>query len=130
MPTYQSRCTPCDFAFEWQSPRMTLADPACPKCGGATERGYYAIQSIWTKPLAAYGDPKSENFYQQQQAGGHVSLETDKDTGAVRKVFIDTPQKQTEYCRRNGLLDPKNLPSNMSISADGRSFEKANISEI
>ena len=130
MPTYQSHCAPCEFSFEWQSPRMTLADPVCPKCQGPTQRGYYPIKSIWTKPLAAYGDPKSENFYQQQKAGGHWTLETDKETGKVSKTFIDTPQKQTDYCRRNNLQDPKDLPSNLSIAADGKSFEKANISEL
>ena len=41
MPTYQSHCAPCEFSFEWQSPRMTLADPVCPKCQGAiVPRGY------------------------------------------------------------------------------------------
>lgn len=109
---------------------MTTEDPECPTCGGATERGFFPVASIWTKALGDYGDKRSENYYQQKQAGGHVALETDKDSGAVRKVWLDTPQAQASYCKRNGLIDPKNLPSNLSVAADGKSYETVNRSEI
>lgn len=109
---------------------MTTEDPACPTCAGPTERNYFPVAAIWTKGIAAYGDPKSENFHKQQKAGGHMAMETDKDTGAVRKVFIETPQQNREFCRRNGLVNPNDLPSNLSIAADGKSYETVNRSEI
>lgn len=109
---------------------MTSADPACPTCTGPTQRAYFPVAAIWTNGIAAYGDRKSEGFHRQQRDGGHIALETDKDTGAVRKCFIDTPQAQSEYCKRNGLVDPKNIPSNLSIAKDGKSYETVNRSEI
>ena len=130
MPRYRSSCFVCENTFEWESPRMTTEDPACPTCAGPTQRAYFPVAAIWTKGIAEYGDKRSENFHKQQRDGGHVSLETDKDSGAVRKVFIDTPQAQREYCKRNNLLNPKDLPSNLSIAKDGKSYETVNRSEI
>jgi putative FmdB family regulatory protein len=128
--TYINRCPTCGVDFEWLAPRFTTPDPDCRKCGGPTERQVTAPAIVWTKPMGAYADPNSENYYQQQKAGGHWAMETDKATGAVSKVFIDSPQKQSDYCRRNGLIDPKNLPNNISVAKDGKSFEKNNVSEI
>lgn len=128
--TYRSNCFVCDTTFEWASPTMTTEDPLCPECGAATERSYFAVAAIWTKPMGAYADPKSENYHQQQKAGGHWTMETDKESGKVSKTFIDSPQKQTEYCRRNGLVDPKNVASNLKVAADGKSYETVNRSEI
>ncbi len=109
---------------------MTTEDPDCPECGGSTERGYFPVAAIWTKGIAAYGDPKSEGFYKQQKAGWHWTLEADKETGKVSKVFIETPKQQADYCKRNGLLNPKDLPNNLTVAKDGKSYEAANISEI
>lgn len=109
---------------------MTADDPPCPVCSGPTERNYFPVAAIWTKGIAAYGNPKSENFHQQQRDGGHIAMETDKESGKLRQVFIDTPQAQSDYCKRNGLIDPKNLPSNLSVAKDGKSYETVNRSEI
>ena len=130
MPKYRSSCFVCETTFEWDSPRMTTEDPPCPTCAGATERNYFPVAAIWTKGIAAYGDPKSEGFHKQQKTGGHMAMETDPRTGNVIKTFISNPQEQASYCKRNGLVDPKNLPSNLSIAADGKSYETANRSEI
>jgi hypothetical protein len=108
---------------------MTAEDPACPTCSGPTERNYYAVAAIWTKGIASYGDQKSENFHKQQRDGGHWTMETD-ETGKVSKTFISTQQQNRDYCRRNGLINPNDIPSNISIAKDGKSFEKNNISEV
>ncbi len=129
MPRYRSSCFVCETTFEWDSPRMTTEDPACPTCAGATKRNYFPVAAIWTKGIAEYGDRRSENFYQQQKAGGHWTMETD-ETGKVSKTFISTPKEQADYCRRNGLVDPKNIPSNLKVAANGTSYETVNRSEI
>jgi hypothetical protein len=108
---------------------MTSADPACPTCAGPTERAYYAVAAIWTKGIAEYGDKRSEGYYQQQKAGGHWTMETD-ETGKVSKTFISTQQQNRDYCRRNGLINPNDIPSNLSIAKDGKSYETVNRSEI
>ena len=128
--TYKSNCFVCDTTFEWQSPRMTADNPPCPECGGPTERGYYPIAAVWTKNIAAYSDRNVEGYHKQQKDGGFWTMEHDKETGKVSRCFIDSPQKNSEYCKRNGLLDPKSLPSNLKVAADGQSYEKTNVSEI
>lgn len=95
-----------------------------------TQRLVSAPAVVWAKPMAAYGDPKREHFAQDSKTGGHIALEKHPETGVVSKTLIDTPQRQTEYCRRNGLIDPKNLPGNLSINADGRSYATVNKCEI
>lgn len=109
---------------------MTTEDPPCISCAGPTERSYFPIAAIWTKAMGDYADPKSENYYQQKQAGGHTALEVHPDTGEVSKVWIDSPQKNSDYCRRNGLIDPKNIASNLQVAANGTSYETVNKSEI
>lgn len=109
---------------------MTTEDPPCISCDGPTERSYFPIAAIWTKAMGDYADPKSENYYQQKQAGGHWTMEAHPDTGVVSKTFIDSPKSQDLYCKRNGLLNPKDLPSNLKVAANGTSYETVNKSEI
>ena len=128
--TYSNKCFICKEEFDWMAPRFNSPNPECPKCGGVTERQITAPAIVWSKPLGSYADPKSEGFHKQQKAGGHWAMEKHPETGAVSKTFLATPQDQASYCKRNGLIDPKNLPTNLSISKDGRSYEKTNVSEI
>ena len=129
--TYASKCKDpeCNYQWEWNSSRMTDANPECIYCGGPSERLYFPIAAVWTKNIAAYGDPRSEGFHKQNRDGGHWTLETD-DKGKVSKTFIATPQDQANYCKRNHLVNPKDLPSNLSVAKDGKSYETVNRSEI
>lgn len=113
---------------------MTAEDPPCPTCAGPTSRNYFPVAAIWTKALASYGDKSKETYHKDARAGGHWSLESKSDraveAGKPIKVFLETPQQQAEYCKREGLVNPKELPNNLTIAKDGKSYEKNNISEI
>ncbi len=134
MPTYASYCRACEREFEWTSARMTTFDPACVECGGPTERGYFPIAAIWTRGISDYGDKRGETYRKDIQAGGHWTFEKNSDAaqsaGRPLPVLIRTQQDQNDYCRREKLINPKDLPSNLSVAADGASYEKANLSEI
>ncbi len=113
---------------------MTTVDPACPGCWSPTERTYFPIASIWSKPLSAYADPSKETFRKDEKAGGHWAFEKTSDqaqaAGRPLPVFLRTQQDQNEYCKREKLINPRDLPSNLSVAADGHSYEKANLSEV
>jgi hypothetical protein len=54
-----------------------------------------------------------------------------QEKGVPIRRRIETPAQQAEYCRREGLVNPRDLPSTgMNIAADGMSYETANISEV
>ncbi len=80
--------------------------------------------------MAAYGSKGSEGYHKQQRDGGHWTMETDKESGKVSKTFISTPAEQAQYCKRNGLVNPKEIPGNLAINADGRSYQTVNKCEI
>ncbi len=103
--------------------------PACPQCGRAMQRMVSAPAVIWSKPMSAYGDRSKEGFAKQDKSGGHWAMEK-RDDGSVGRCFIDSEQKNREYCKRNHLIRPSDLPSNLSVAKDGRSYETANKCEI
>lgn len=132
--TYSSNCFVCETSFDWTSPVMTTADPACPTCGGPTSRQYHPVAAIWSKSLSSYGDRSKETFAKDDKAGGHWTFEKSSaeavEKGRPIPVFLDSPQKQREYCKREGLVNPKDLPSNLTVAANGTSYEKNNVSEV
>lgn len=134
MPKYASVCKECGMEFEWDSPRMTAGSKDCPQCHGATERLFFPVAAIWTKSLSAYGDPRKETFAKDDKAGGHWTFEKNSaaaiEAGKPLPVFIDTPQAQREYCKREGLMNPKDLPSNLTVDSSGKGYETSNRSEI
>jgi len=134
MPVYHSRCTACGNEFEWSKPRMTVFDFACPSCRGRTERLYFPLAAIWTKPLVAYADKNRETYRKDLRAGGHVIFEKNSDAaqaaGRPLKRVIRTVQDQRDYCKAEGVMMPSDMPSNLSVAADGKSYETNNISEI
>ena len=127
--TYENACHDCRVIVELVAQKEDSPLPTCPDCGKPMERMVSAPAVIWTKPMAAYGSKSSEGYHQQQQAGGHWAFEKTPE-GKATKTFIDTPQAQSEYCKRNGLIDPKNVPGNLSVNADGRSYNTVNKCEI
>lgn len=132
--TYKSNCFVCETTFEWQSSKMTTEDPPCPECGGPTDRGYFPVAAVWSKPLVAYQDSKKEFYGRDQALGGHVVFEKNSDQakseGRIIKRVIRTPQDQSDYVRREGLVHPKDLPSNLTVDKSGTGYETANRSEV
>jgi len=127
--TFENGCRDCGVVLELVAQKLDSPLPSCPQCGAVMERLVSAPAVVWSKPMAAYGDRSKEGFTKQDKAGGHWALEK-TDDGTVHKTFIDTPQANREYCKRNHLMNPADLPSNLSIAKDGRSYETANKCEI
>lgn len=127
--TFDNACRECGATLELVAQKLDSPLPACPQCSAVMERLVSAPAVVWTKPMAAYGSRNLEGFRSQEKAGGHWAMEK-RDDGTVSRCLIDSPQAQTEYCRRNKLVDPKNIPGNLAVNADGRSYQTVNKSEI
>lgn len=127
--TFENRCNECGATLELVAQKLDSPLPACPQCGLTMERLISAPAVVWTKPMAAYGDRSKEGYKNQQQAGGHFAMEKDEN-GNVSRVLIDSHKAQADYCKRNNLINPNSMPSNISVSKDGRSYETTNKCEI
>jgi len=134
MPLYDNVCHPCRRKFEWLAKSHESTDPRCPDCDGPTERLVGAPNVIWTKPISEYGNKNAETYQKDLKNGGHWTFEKNSDAaqlaGKPLPVFIRNEKDNADYCRREKLINPKDLPSNLKVSAGGDSYETANRSEV
>jgi hypothetical protein len=100
-------------------------DPFCPECGIQMKRRISAPHVIWTRPLAAYGDPKKETYEKDLRRGGHWVARKRSGGGTPENPkfeLIRTRQDQIAYCKSEGLSDPTDFSPNVRVSQDGKSF--------
>jgi hypothetical protein len=128
-PIYESMCaTPGCSQYgrveEHYYSRSDAQDPIC-ECGSQKRRVISLSHAIWTKPLCDYGDPSKEGFWRDKERGGHVVAYKRSNGGTEEKpIFrtIRTRQDQLDYVRSEGLVDPMDLPENLQVSNDGKSW--------
>lgn len=132
--TYENACHACRRVFEWRAARYESPDPACSVCGGVTERLVSAPAVVWSKGLSDYGNKSKETYGKDQRNGGHWVFETKSDEsiekGKPIPRFLQTVSDQRDYCRRQGLMMPSDIPNNLTVDSSGRKYETANRSEI
>lgn len=115
--TYEYRCAKCGNEQERYVPRFTSPNPPCedPECGGETEKLVSGFAIIFTGPLAAkYNDPALDGAHQE----GHWATRLRTLNGKPEPVWIDSFQAQREFCKSEGLINPKDLPSNAEATSD------------
>lgn len=90
----------------------------CDYCGGPTEmQDFSRFAIVFTGPLTArYNDKSIENSHQE----GHWAWRKRTPDGKPQSVFIDSFSKQREFCKAEGLANPKDLPNYMPVSEDGK----------
>lgn len=88
----------------------------CDFCGGPTARAISTFNVVFTGAITArYNDRNLENSHEE----GHTVWGRDKDGKAFSKR-IETWQDQKEWCREQGLANPKDHGKNMSVAEDGK----------
>lgn len=113
-------CTEYGKREEHYFPHSDSPLPVCVACGNPKPRYISQINVIWTKPMGQYGDKTKENY--QRDFEGHWMMRKNpeylRDPKKHEQVFIDSVQKQREFCREEGLMRPDdNGP--VEIHADG-----------
>ena len=100
-------------------------NPECELCHHPMIRLPSRVNIVFTGQFSArYNDKKRENAH----AEGHWAMRVKSTTRPDKKpepVWIDNFQTQKEFCKAEGLVNPKDLPASVRISKDGRSFESS-----
>ncbi len=119
MPIYESYCRGCGHIQEWYSKRFSeiTENPDCDKCGQTMIRIASSFSVVFTGAITTkYNDPTAENYHKE----GHWAYRIrSSKSGNPEPVWIETFQQQKEFCKEEGLVNPKELP-NMDAHPDGR----------
>lgn len=118
MPIREFYCAQCANLEERYVKLRYTPVPPCPNCGATRIQLASRFAVVFTGPLTArYNDPKRENAHQEgfwahrRAADGKLSGE------AVR---IESWQDLKEFNRSEGLAAPGDVPTNATISKDGK----------
>ena len=103
---------------EFFHPREDQA-PICTGCFQQMERLASSFGVIWTGEITSkYNDRNADNVH----STGHWAVRKRGLDGQPLKtpepVFIDSWQKQSEYCKAEGLINPRELDSRADHSGD------------
>lgn len=111
MPLYESMCVSegCEkfgVPVEHFYSRMTDEDGPCEVCGGAKDRLISSFAVVFTGCITSrYNNRKLEGAH----LDGHWATARNTLDGVPRPVFIDTFDKQREFCKSEGLVNPKDV---------------------
>jgi predicted nucleic acid-binding Zn ribbon protein len=128
MPLYEyvcqnPTCTKHHVRVERYLPRMSSPDPPCVGCGHDVKKVPSVSNIVFTGVMTArYNDPKKEYSHQEGQWASRVKSTTRAD-GKPEPVFLETFEDMSKHCKAEGLVNPKDTPAGVEITADGRGFK-------
>jgi predicted nucleic acid-binding Zn ribbon protein len=103
--------------------RRDTPNPTCPGCGATQRRLLPIIHPVFVGAITArYNDKASDRPHEEGHYAYKVRSSRNVD-GTPERVFIDSWQKQREFCKAEGLVNPKELPSHVEMSADGKTMK-------
>jgi hypothetical protein len=125
MPVFEFHCTLpiCEEyhrRFERLLRRADDDNPKCEECLTPTQRLISNFNAPFTGTLDRFDDPSKETH--NPAPGGHWAFRrnsTRNADGTPEPVRIDTVQKQREYCRAEGLIDPGDLNPSIQGNESG-----------
>lgn len=127
MPVYESYCEDCKRVEEWYAKHFVDIDqnPFCAVCGAPMRRVASAFSVVFTGPITKkYNDNMRADNYNQE---GHWAYRVKSSkSGNPEPVYIETFQQQKEFCREEGLVNPKDLP-NMEADSEGKFRSNAGV---
>jgi predicted nucleic acid-binding Zn ribbon protein len=124
MPLFESACTNrgclmLDVTVEhfYHNERQPLN--RCDSCGGKTEKVLSTFAMAFSGDITArYKDKDKDGGYED----GHWAWTRKTPDGKPRPVRLETWQQQKEFCKSEGLTNPRELPKHAEVSADGKSI--------
>lgn len=119
MPSFDFKCSKCGSISEHYIPTLSSPNPSCDNCGSDTERLPPLFGIVWCRDLCEYDDPRMEGAGAPTHTVWRVRS-TRRPDGSPEPVQIRTPKEQADYCKEEGLYNPKELPSVSYISKDGK----------
>jgi predicted nucleic acid-binding Zn ribbon protein len=124
MPVFEALCSACNtlnehFLRHWDSP-----DPPCSHCGGATERMASRFGVPLSGSLGKYMDLRREGA---DRGGFWAYKKRSSISGQPEPIFLDSMEAVKSFNRAEGLAAPGEVPTNASISADGKRLLSAGM---
>jgi len=90
------------------------------------ERLVSSFGVIWARPFSFYNDKAKDN----SQLDEHTvwrKRSTRRADGQPEIVRITNFQEQAQYCKEEGLVNPRDLPTNAEPSRDGTKLTSAGM---
>lgn len=128
MPVYEHSCTAdgCElqgYVLERYEHHAVSTDPPCAACGGPTVRIVSSFGVVFTGPITRkYMDTKRE-IPDKKGDGAHWVWEKKTPDGKPRPRLITTWSEQRDYCKQEGLALPSDMPTNATMSEDGKTLQ-------
>lgn len=119
MPVFEYHCAACNstkesFVHHWDTP------VPCPTCGGPTDKLFSRFAAPYSGSMHKYMDPKREGA---EMDGFWAYKKRSSLSGQPEPVFISDMQQLREFNKAEGLAAPGEVPTNATISADGKKIE-------
>lgn len=93
--------------------------PVCLGCNRAMEIRLFPVSTVFTGVITArYNDKGTPGAHLDGHWGWR--RKSSKVPGKPEPVFIETWDQQRDFCRAEGLANPKEMPRNFEIGEDGK----------
>jgi len=112
MPIWEADCVnaECGYKAEYYSPGGRQEERSCPRCGSPMKRkDVHAFAVVRTGPVGGkYAGKHKESYYES----GHIAWRVRSSrSGKPEPIWIDTWEKQKQFCKEEGLYNPWEVPS-------------------
>ena len=124
MPIFEEFCPLCSATEDCYLPRWDAADPPCPRCLGPRRRLMSCFASPFSGSIHKYVDLNREGSHMD---GWWAYRKRSSISGQPEPVYLDSMQAVKEFNRAEGLTAPGEVPTNSTISADGKSITSAGM---
>lgn len=129
MPLYETvcrerTCSEYGRVIEYYSHAQTDKDPPCQVCGQDRSRVISTFGIVFTGAFSAkYNDIKKENAWQE----GHWAWRKKTKSGNPEPVWIDSFDAQRDFCKSEGLVNPKDVPTYAEVDSEGKKMSSAGM---
>lgn len=125
MPVHEFMCESCGTVEEHFYHVTPAEDPPCPVCLGPRIRLASAFKVVFTGPLTArYNDPKREGAHMEGFWDYRVRSSV---SGNPEPVYLSTWDELREFRKSEHLSMPGDVPTQATMSADGRKISSAGM---
>lgn len=123
MPIYETACMDetCDQYAKIEEryyPSSESTPPTCPSCGATHKRLISTFGVVWCKPMQSYNDKTKEGAHLDGHWVTRVRSSRNPD-GSPEREWIDTFDKQKQFCKDEKLINPRDLGP-VEGSSDGK----------
>src|SRR5262252_912412 len=123
MPVFDLKCEPCDAVEEVFLRRYDDESP-CPGCGGRRVKLFSRFAAPFMGSIHKYVDPNREGSHMD---GFWAYRKRSSISGQPEPVYLDSMQAVKEFNRAEGLAAPGEVPTNCTVSSDGKRIVSAGM---